>query len=85
MSCPGDLLFDPSLNVCNWPEEVSCENSTPYPTTTMPTTSTTTNLPTTKTTPSTTTTAASTTTTPGNKKFPSTQQKVLDNIMSPKA
>ena len=67
MSCPGDLLFDPSLNVCNWPEEVSCENSTPYPTTTMTTT----------TKPSTTTTAASTTTTPGNKKFPSTQVKSI--------
>ena len=56
MSCPGDLQFDPILNVCNWPDEVSCENSTPYPPTTMPTTSTT---------PSTTTTVASTTTTQG--------------------
>ena len=43
MSCPGNLQFDPSLNVCNWPSAVGCENSTPYPitTTTVATTSTT--------------------------------------------
>ena len=22
MSCPGELFFDPSLNVCNWPDQV---------------------------------------------------------------
>merc|ERR1712107_942342 len=25
MSCPGGLFFDPSLNVCNWPELVDCD------------------------------------------------------------
>ena len=27
MSCPESLQFDPSLNVCNWPSVVGCENS----------------------------------------------------------
>ena len=26
MSCPDGLFFDPSLNVCNWPEFVDCES-----------------------------------------------------------
>ena len=34
MSCPGDLFFDPSLNVCNWPEFVDCEPQTEEPETT---------------------------------------------------
>ena len=34
MSCPGNLQFDPNLNVCNYPENVGCVNSTPQPTTT---------------------------------------------------
>ena len=31
MSCPGNLQFDPILHVCNYPEVVGCENSTPKP------------------------------------------------------
>ena len=52
MSCPGKLQFDTTLNVCNWPSVVGCENSTPYPitttaapTTTAPMTSTTSQNP----------------------------------------
>ena len=26
MSCPSGLYFDSSLNVCNWPEYVECED-----------------------------------------------------------
>ena len=43
MSCPGNLQFDPSLNVCNYPSVVQCENSTPVP----PSTTTTEMYPTT--------------------------------------
>ena len=25
MSCPDGLFFDPSLNLCNWPDLVDCE------------------------------------------------------------
>ena len=32
MDCPGNLQFDPSLNVCNFEWAVHCVN-TPYPTT----------------------------------------------------
>merc|ERR1712058_223576 len=28
MSCPGELFFDPSLNVCNWPDQVDCQAQT---------------------------------------------------------
>ena len=35
MSCPGGLYFDPSLNVCNWPDQVDCEPSTEQPETTV--------------------------------------------------
>ena len=31
MSCPGNLQFDSTLNVCNFATEVGCVN-TPYPT-----------------------------------------------------
>merc|ERR1712029_644362 len=34
MSCPGDLYFDPTLNVCNWPDQVDCEPQTDAPETT---------------------------------------------------
>ena len=43
MSCPGNLQFDTTLNVCNYPSIVQCENSTPNP----PTTTTTEMYPTT--------------------------------------
>merc|ERR1719348_2278189 len=33
MSCPGDLFFDPSLNVCNWPDQVDCQSQTEEETT----------------------------------------------------
>merc|ERR1719348_1689947 len=26
MECPDGLYFDPSLNVCNWPDLVNCQN-----------------------------------------------------------
>ena len=35
MSCPDGLVFDPDLEICNWPWLVDCTN-TPYPT--LPTT-----------------------------------------------
>ena len=25
MECPGNLLFDKNLNVCNWPEDAGCD------------------------------------------------------------
>merc|ERR1712165_40201 len=28
MSCPGDLYFDPQLDVCNWPDLVDCQPPT---------------------------------------------------------
>merc|ERR1711915_845149 len=28
MQCPGDLYFDSSINVCNWPDLVDCEPQT---------------------------------------------------------
>merc|ERR1719410_1876329 len=31
MSCPGDLYFDPNLNVCNWPDQVDCQPQTEAP------------------------------------------------------
>merc|ERR1719259_138813 len=34
MSCPGELFFDPSLNVCNWPDQVDCQPQTEEDTTT---------------------------------------------------
>merc|ERR1712061_322008 len=34
MECPGNLQFDTILNICNYPENVACENSTPQPETT---------------------------------------------------
>ena len=34
MDCPGDLQFDPDLNVCNYEWAVGCVNK-PYPTTTI--------------------------------------------------
>merc|ERR1712243_164980 len=33
MSCPGELFFDPSLNVCNWPDQVDCQAQTEEETT----------------------------------------------------
>jgi len=48
-SCKADLYFDASINSCNWPSQVNCENdenfrqsTTPFPTTTAKTTTTTT-------------------------------------------
>merc|ERR1712038_761606 len=39
MECPGDLYWDPDLNVCNWPDQVDCKPKTPIvPTTAVPTT-----------------------------------------------
>merc|ERR1712156_147134 len=35
MTCPEGLVFDPELEICNWPWSVDCVN-TPYPT--LPTT-----------------------------------------------
>jgi len=29
--CPGELFFDPILNVCNWPDQVDCESQTEAP------------------------------------------------------
>merc|ERR1711915_1072742 len=26
LHCPGELFFDPILNVCNWPNQVDCES-----------------------------------------------------------
>ena len=26
MDCPDGLYFDPQLNVCNWPDQVDCQN-----------------------------------------------------------
>ena len=26
--CPSGLYFDPILNICNWPQNVDCENET---------------------------------------------------------
>ena len=47
-SCKADLYFDASINSCNWPSQVNCENdenfrqsTTPFPTTTAKTTTTT--------------------------------------------
>ena len=53
MLCPGNLQFDPELNICNYNWAVGCVN-TPYPT--QPTTTTTpaTTTPVTTTTPATT-------------------------------
>jgi len=34
MSCPGDLYFDPALNICNWPDQVNCHPKTGAPETT---------------------------------------------------
>jgi len=34
LSCPGDLYFDPALNVCNWPDQVNCHPKTDTPETT---------------------------------------------------
>ena len=31
MSCPDGLFFDPSLNVCNWPDLVNCNSGTTTP------------------------------------------------------
>ena len=51
MTCPDGLVFDPDLQICNWPWLVDCEN-TPYPTkpttTMVPETSTPTKEPTTQ-------------------------------------
>jgi len=38
LSCPGDLFFDPALNVCNWPDQVDCHPKTEAPETTTTTT-----------------------------------------------
>ena len=73
--CPNGLLFDTNLNVCNYPNQVTCVNSTTtlttttnlptssLSTTTLPTSSTTATLPTSTTTTSPT---SSTTTTLGS-------------------
>merc|ERR1711915_260582 len=42
MSCPGNLFFDPALNVCNWPDQVNCHPKTDSPETTTSTEGTTT-------------------------------------------
>merc|ERR1719322_1233568 len=45
MSCPGGLYFDSSLNVCNWPQFVDCDNgSTEKPGTTTESITTTADL-----------------------------------------
>merc|ERR1711915_813754 len=31
LHCPGELFFDPILNVCNWPDQVDCESQTEAP------------------------------------------------------
>merc|ERR1712029_192638 len=31
LHCPDELFFDPSLNVCNWPNQVDCESQTEAP------------------------------------------------------
>merc|ERR1712227_82882 len=34
MSCPEGLFFDPSVDVCNWPDQVDCKQQTEAPETT---------------------------------------------------
>merc|ERR1712038_517591 len=68
MSCPGDLYFDPQLDVCNWPDLVDCQPPTTTTTTTTSTTTTTTEAE-----ADTTTVEAATTT--------SSSRQVLDGVV----
>ena len=84
--CPNGLLFDTDLNVCNYPNQVTCVNSTTtLTTTTLPTSSTTISLPTSSTTlptsPTTTTLPTSSTTTTLGRPVIRRDSNLADNVL----